>query len=60
MDDGIFNVGTDVNAYDCTRRCTDTVRESAPKVDSGREKKKLAAPGNRTCVGNVPVRCCTN
>ena len=36
--------------------CTDTVRESALKVDSGR--KSLAALGNRTCVGSVPVQCC--
>ena len=28
---------TDVNACDCTRGCTDTVRESALKVDSGRK-----------------------
>ena len=34
---GIFNVRRDVNACDCTRRCTDTVRESALKVDSGRK-----------------------
>ena len=33
--DRIFNVRTDVNACDCTRGCTDTVRESALKVDSG-------------------------
>ena len=33
----IFNVHTDVNASDCTRGCTDTVRESALKVDSGRK-----------------------
>ena len=33
---GIFNVRTDVNASDCRRGCTDTVRESALKVDSGR------------------------
>ena len=50
----IFNVRTDVNACDCTRVCTDTVRESALKVDSGR--KSLAAPGNRTCDSGVPVR----
>ena len=36
-DYGIFNVRTDVNACDCTRGCTDTVRESALKVDSGRK-----------------------
>ena len=34
---GIFNVRTDVNACDCTRGCTDTVRESALKVNSGRK-----------------------
>ena len=28
---------TDVNACDCTRACTDTVGESALKVDSGRK-----------------------
>ena len=37
MDYRIFNVRTDVNAGDCTRECTDTVRESALKVDSGRK-----------------------
>ena len=30
----IFKVRTDVNACDCTQGCKDTVRESAPKVDS--------------------------
>ena len=40
MDYGIFNVRTDVNASNCTRGCTDTVRESAQKVDSGEKKKK--------------------
>ena len=40
MDYGIFNVRTDVNAGNCTRGCTDTVRESALKVDSRRKKKK--------------------
>ena len=34
---GIFNVHTDVNAYDCTRGCTDAVRESALKVDCWRK-----------------------
>ena len=33
----IFNVRADVNACDCTQGCTDTVRESALKVDSGRK-----------------------
>ena len=37
MDYGIFNVQTDVNACDYTRGCTDTVRESALKVDSRRK-----------------------
>ena len=27
MDHRAFNVGTDVNAFDCTRGCTDTLRE---------------------------------
>ena len=38
----MFNMCTDVNAYDCTH----TVRESALKIDSG--EKSLAAPGNHT------------
>ena len=33
MDYGIFNVRTNVNACDCTRGCTDTVKESALKVE---------------------------
>ena len=37
MDFRIFNVRTYLNAYDCTRGCTDTVRESALKADSGRK-----------------------
>ena len=37
MDYRIFKVRTDVSARDCTRGCTDTVRESALKVDSGRK-----------------------
>ena len=40
MDYRIFNVRTDVNPCDCTRGCTDTVEESALKVDSGENKKK--------------------
>ena len=59
MDYGIFNVRTDVNAYDCARGCLDTVRESALEVDSGR-KIRWRTQGNRTCVDSVPVRCCTN
>ena len=39
--------------------CRDTVRKSALKVDP-REEKSLPAPGNRTCVSGVPVRCSTN
>ena len=30
--------------------CTDTVRESALEVDSGKKKESLAAPGTRTPV----------
>ena len=37
MDYGIFNVRTDANARDYTRGCTDTVEESALKVESGRK-----------------------
>ena len=37
MDYRIFNVLSDVNACNCTWGCTDTVRESALKVDSGRK-----------------------
>ena len=37
MDYRIFNVRTAVNACDCARGCTDTVGESALKVDSGRQ-----------------------
>ena len=34
---GILNVRTNVNAYDCTQGCTDTVRESALKGESRRK-----------------------
>ena len=37
MDCGTFNVRTDVNACDCARGCTDTVREPALKADFGRK-----------------------
>ena len=37
MDYGIFNVRIAINACDCERGCTDTVTESAQKVDSGRK-----------------------
>ena len=59
MDYGIFNVRTNVNAYDCTQRGIDTARESALKVDCGRKNnnKNFDAPGNGTCVCSVPVRC---
>ena len=42
------------NACDCTRGCTEQNKRSALG------EKNLAAPGNRTCVGGVPVRCTTN
>ena len=57
MDHGIFNMHTDVNVCNCTWECMDTV-ESALKVNCGR--KSLAAPGNSTCIGSVPIRCSTN
>ena len=60
MDYRIFKFCTYVNASDCTRKCTDNVRESALKVDSGEKKKSLAAPINRTCVSGVTVQGCTN
>ena len=50
MDYGIFNVRTDTNACDFTQGCTDTVRESALKVDSGR---KIPC---RTGESNLPQR----
>ena len=37
MDYRIFNARTDVNACDCAGGCTDTVKESALKADSGIE-----------------------
>ena len=62
MDYGISNVRTDVNASDCTRGYTDTVRKSDLKVDSGEKKKNnnLAALEYRTCVSGVPVRRSSN
>ena len=44
-----FNVRTDVDACECTRRLHgrhNTLRESAPEVDSGR--KSLVTPGTQT------------
>ena len=57
-DNGIFNVRKDVNASNCIRGRTDTVRGFALKVDLG--EKSLAALGNRTCVGGVTVWCSTS
>ena len=37
MDSGIFDARTDVKVCDCGLGCTDTVRESALQVDSGRK-----------------------
>ena len=59
VDYRIFNVHTHVNACDCTRGCTDTVRESL-HWKSTLGEKSLAAPGNRTCVSGVAVRCSTS
>ena len=52
----IFIVCTDVNACDCTRRCTDTVRESALKVGSGKKKIPRRA-GESNCFSGETVRC---
>ena len=46
MDYGIFNVRTDGNACDCTRGCTDTVTESALKVDSVRKSPRRTGESN--------------
>ena len=50
MDYGIFNVHTDVNACDGTFGCTNTVRESALKVDW---ERKIP---HRTGESNLPQR----
>ena len=55
---GIFIVRSDVNTCDCTQGCTDTIRVCTESWLWG--EKFLAAPGNRTCVDGVPVRCSTN
>ena len=47
---GVFNIRTDDNACDCTRGFTDTVKESALKVDCGR---KIPC---RTGESNLPQR----
>ena len=41
MDYRIFSVRTGINACDCTRACTDTLRQSVLKVDSGIKIKKI-------------------
>ena len=46
MDCRIFNMRTDVNASNYTRGCTDTVRESALKVDYGRKIPGCNAESN--------------
>ena len=43
---GIFNMLSDVNACDCNRGLTDTVRESALKVDSGRKIPRRTGESN--------------
>ena len=50
IDYRIFNVSSDVTACGCTRGCTDTVRVSVLKVDSGR---KIPC---RTEESNLPQR----
>ena len=47
MDYGIFNVRTYVNVCNCTPGCSDIVRESVLRVDSGTVgEKSLDALGN--------------
>ena len=58
MDHGIFNVRTDVNACDCTQGAWASWESLHWKLTL--ERKSLAAPGNRTCVGGVLARCSTN
>ena len=58
MDHRIFNVRTDVNPCHCTRGCTNAVRESALKVDSGR--KIHWRTGESNLPQRVPVRRSTN
>ena len=56
MDYGIFNVCTNVNVCDCTRGCTDTVRESALKVDFERKiplKLRGIEPASAPCRSDV-------
>ena len=48
MDYGVFNVRTDINGCDYTRGCTDTVKESALKVDSGRKIPCRTGESNRS------------
>ena len=50
MDYMIFNVRTEINICDCTRGCTDTVREPTLTVDSGTEIPC------RTGESNLPQR----
>ena len=53
MDYRIFNVRTAVNAYDYKWGCTDTVMDSALKVDSGRKIPCRTRESNvrRLCAG---------
>ena len=48
MDYTIFNMRTDVNAFGCTRGCTDTVRGSALKVKSERKIPCHTGESNQT------------
>ena len=57
MDYGIFNVQTDVNACDYTRGCTDTVRESALKVDSRRKIPCCTGDSNLRQRRGGPALC---
>ena len=62
MDHGIFNVHIHIrpNARDCPQGCTLRTSKESLHWKLTRGRKSLAAPGNRTWVCGVTVRCSTN
>ena len=62
---GIYNAHTDVDSCDCTRGCTDTVRESALKVESegvggggGRHNTSIPTTQLETCENKALEKHC--
>ena len=51
-DYGIFKVSTYVSARDCTRGCTDTVRESALKVENPLPHRGIE-PASKACLSDA-------